>query len=1744
MRQVLAPLGVLLALGLLLRLIIAYVFLPGSGFGVDIGSFSAWAIELARNGPWSIYERPIFIDYTPGYLYVLWALGLVGTATGIDVGQLIKLPAIAADLGLAVAVFALAADLGASRRAALVAAATVLFVPVTWFNNAVWGQVDSVGTLVLVVAVRELWRGRSERAAILTTIAAIIKPQFGILIPLAAAVIIRRHLLERTEGASRLRRGPIRIATTTLAGLTTATLVCLPFGIAIAPLPFFGIAFEESLLGQIMLTAAGYPFVTVNAYNPWALVSLDGAGLASAGTWIRDLPNFEMPGEPYFAVLGAPAVVAGSLLLVATIAALMVFLWRRHDDRWALLAALAVMSIAFFVLPTRVHERYLYPFFALGAILMAVQPRWALVYGVLTAANLANVYGILTHPFYDNPGIGPLLEAGGGLGNRLGEAARSWGGVWLSAVGHTLGLVGATVLLARPAPRKADAGPGEPDLAGAALPGPSAAAEYESAAVWPDREPASPVAGPDTSLAPSSVPAGTDEGERPRGAAGLLGLPGWVARAADPQPPAPFDQTATFARERGGRLDRLDVWLLLVLVVAALSLRTFRLGEPLRMHFDEVYHARTAVEFLQHWRYGEPHGIFEWTHPHLAKYAMAGSLVLLGNDRAVSTSHLGVPVRDAAVEPRWDEVGGPAAGPPARGGERLYVATGSSLEVHDLRTRERLASFPLPGARAVAVDPAARLVYVGTEGGEIVAFDTAVAAASLRGADPSMIEALGPRAFANAREPVERLWVAARGGYLIAATGADGLLTFDAATAAEISRTTVAGRADLVEAGSGEGLVARPPEVADPAAAAALLATLIGGDAAALEALLRRDAFEVVLAGEVAESRPELEAAIADGRLPGHELRDLPLVAVTGEQGITFLEPATGRQTGFVALEASATGLVEVEGVGDPAIWAASGRELAIVSPPTTAAAARVADKVWMPGQVERVAFNLATQLVLALGRSGDGAQTTVYVVEPHSSAVFADVRLPFAPAAWALDVEPEHPAADRQQLLALAADGAAAAVDVGGYAFAWRAPGVVAGALMAGLLFLLARFLFRRRSIAVFAGLFSLADGMLFAQSRIAMNDAYVTLFIVAAVTLFAPIWTGDWRWRGAFWLVLPVVGLLLGLALASKWVGLFAVGGIGLLILLRSALGRWLIVIGLAAIAATLGYMAIATGPEATTGGNLTFLLLMVGLTLVAAAVNALHPLAWTVEEVRIAVAGPAAAGGIAAAVALGLAGLGMAPGPAPLALAIGMVAVGGLAAGAFKLCSRLGLGPLAPVPAPDDPAALLPSAEPAPAGWLRPGWLAGAPVAWAAVSLLAIPVAVYVISYLPWAALGNQIVAGFPAGHHGQTLLDLTASMYAYHDDLRATHAASSPWWAWPANLKPVWFYQESFAGGTAAAIYSSGNLAVWWLSIPALAFVGWQAFRRRSLGLAAVAIMFAALWLPWARIDRATFQYHYYAALPFVILALAYFTAELWSGPSRRTFLLARAAAAAALLGPVILWVFRLPLCFVVGVERALPGSPACTGAAAISLTPTIQLVGLLLILAAATGVVVWQLLDLDRVVRTPAAEPQVQPRLARVATIGGVGLAAFLGAWTFLPPTPILPMLSVPGEIVALGLSGIFVPLAWLVWNASSPRRFAVGAVLAAALVFVLFYPNVAGLPLPSTIFNWYQGLLPTWLYHFQFPVNTDPAVAVSLLAPGPIALFVAVLLAAAVVAYSAWLWRLDLAERRAAAGAVGGTAEG
>jgi hypothetical protein len=1770
-----------LALGLVFRLIIAQLNL-GSGFGSDRVSFQGWAADLASNGLGGFYTRPGFHDYTPGYLYVLAAIGTVGRALG-GIGDLIKIPPILADVAIGWLVWSMVRELGGGRRAALIGAALAVVNPASWYDSVIWAQVDSFGVVFLLLGVRELWRDRPERAAIYTVIAALFKPQLAILGPIVAVVTIRRALwpaapsaavgdaapaamdgapgpLARLRAWERRTGRPIRIVTAAIAGLLTAVVLCFPFGLSVIEPGTKGQLLRSGLIEQVFKTAGGYPYASVNAYNPWALATVGNAGVVN-GTWACDtLILNPAPGFvscPEAVMIGPlPAIVVGALLLAAAfVAVCLIVAWR--PTPLTILTGVTVLAIAFFILPTRVHERYLFPFVAVGAVLAAVSVRWRIAYAVLSLTTFLNMYAILTLPFYRNPRITDVLG--------IAEGIRSHTGVILIALAGLAAALWAFAQL-RPAAAwaledelaaSADDGaldgldgrvePGAVDDRWAGLPA-RAAVEVAGGGRGPDPAPFGAPWAAEPARRRAAFPTWTEPASFAE-----LGPIGWFRSRLD-QRPVRADRSRALESEPPGRLDKLDLWILVVLIAAILGIRMFRLSEPYQMHFDEVYHARTATEFLQGWRYGIDHDVYEWTHPHLAKYAMAGGLVAWGDDRVTSTADLGVPVRDALVEPRSEDPDPPNG----RLGDRLDLVTGTELRSYDLATRHLLATVPIPGAAALALDATGNQLFIGGSDGAIWTFDLA-ALDALRGSGAAEATPEA-RAFGDVEGSVTRLFVPDDGSAIIVVTSDDQVRTLDPSTAELRGTAQLEGVADVGPAGTAPTITAAPDAVDDPKAVAATIAGLVGGSAATYEERLKGTADRLVIAG-IADSatRTKVDAAIKDGRLAGLAVESLPRVAVADAAGLDILDPSSGVVTETVDLGGAARGLAltTVEdaklyvSIDPDAVDPAHGR-IAIVAVGGDQAkdGPSLVQTFKMPGTVSRVVYDDATQMVHVLGRTTDRSAATIYVVEPHGKAVYADARLPFEPAAWAVDVNRPYPTDDRQQILAFNPDGQVAAVDIGKHEFAWRLPGVLAGVAMAAFLYLLARILFRRRTVALFVAVLCAVDGMFFVQSRIGMNDAYVGLGIVAAYTIFAALWTGAWRRRGAFWIGMPVIGAFLGLALASKWVALYAILGMGFLVLVRSALGRLLAIVALIAMTAILGYLAINV-PAGTGFGNLPFVAIMVGLTVVAVVVNVLHPIAWSLDEIRFAIGGPVVLGGLVALAAIGLnkAAASVRLGPVtvtPLEVAATVAALGLVAWAAFAGAAKLGFGPLAPAPAPDEPAALLPPPAPPPAmAWLRPGAQLGLPLAWMIGCLVVLPVAIYIASYIPWAMIDNHVLfAGWPAGHTGQTLVDLTFGpngMYAYHNNLATPHAASSPWWAWLFDLKPVWFYQEGFAGNTTAAIYDAGNIVIWWLGLPALGFAAWQAYARRSLPLALIAIGFAFQWVAWARIDRAAFQYHYYTSLPFLVLALAYFLAELWHGPSWRTWLLARLAAAVAILGPAIFWVLDRPLCGFVNVDKAYPNSQACP-----PIIPQFLLTTQTAALAAIVGVSVLVVIRLfgrlgddslsaDRDV-VVAGRP-ISGSTVTLAWLGLTALVAIGASWfaqTRIGDQPLITLNRIPVEPVAIVLALPAVLIAAFVATARDARRFVVGAIVAIVGWFVVVYPNFSALPLPTAIANVYQGVLPTYLYAFQFPINNVASKAkIELFGPVPLLLAASVVFLSVVVAYSAWVWRLALAERLA-----------
>ena len=124
----------------------------------------------------------------------------------------------------------------------------------------------------------------------------------------------------------------------------------------------------------------------------------------------------------------------------------------------------------------------------------------------------------------------------------------------------------------------------------------------------------------------------------------------------------------------------------------------------------------------------------------------------------------------------------------------------------------------------------------------------------------------------------------------------------------------------------------------------------------------------------------------------------------------------------------------------------------------------------------------------------------------------------------------------------------------------------------------------------------------------------------------------------------------------------------------------------------------------------------------------------------------------------------------------------------------------------------------------------------------------------------------------------LWDKQKSMYAYHANLNSTHPSQSEWYQWPLAEKSVWFY-ASYPDGKLSNISSTGNPAVWYTAAFGGVFMAIEFalnrknWKNRALWVVLVGVLSGLL--AWRFVSRCVFLYHYFSALPFVLLAAVYF-----------------------------------------------------------------------------------------------------------------------------------------------------------------------------------------------------------------------------------------------------------------------------
>ena len=144
------------------------------------------------------------------------------------------------------------------------------------------------------------------------------------------------------------------------------------------------------------------------------------------------------------------------------------------------------------------------------------------------------------------------------------------------------------------------------------------------------------------------------------------------------------------------------------------------------------------------------------------------------------------------------------------------------------------------------------------------------------------------------------------------------------------------------------------------------------------------------------------------------------------------------------------------------------------------------------------------------------------------------------------------------------------------------------------------------------------------------------------------------------------------------------------------------------------------------------------------------------------------------------------------------------------------------------------------------------------------LVIPPLVYLANYIPM----------FLTGHSLDIFWGMQKQMWWYHTRLKATHPYTSPWWTWPLDVRPVYFFTTDEIGGFVSRIYNLGNPIVFWFGLVSIISSFIYSLINKNKTLALVVFSYLVFFVPWAASPRIMFFYHYLPSLPFLAIATGY------------------------------------------------------------------------------------------------------------------------------------------------------------------------------------------------------------------------------------------------------------------------------
>ncbi len=351
---------------------IAFCFVvPDSGY--DKYFWISWSKAIAEDGLGSIYSNPEVNNF-PLVLYLLKAFTLFFSADTIDVFSInyLKCFAIIFDF----ATLAIIVSLLKKNNINLLLCIVLLFNPAFWYNTVIWGQVDSVHTFFVFVAVLFAINKKPLPALVFMLLAVNTKVQAVVFLPVILLLIFT------TKALSSLRFTKVLIAAFVL--LLIQLIIFLPFIVSGN--------FGQTIHSLINSSVDFYPTVSRNAFNLWYLFFADPLNTSDQILFLLPLKWW------------------GILLFVLFYAAVLFLFIKSKKGLAEIFLVFALFSLGFFYFNTQMHERYVHPVILFAGLYAVLSKRY-LVFVISSVAYILNLEAVMQLlSYFDDEVLGFVIH--------------------------------------------------------------------------------------------------------------------------------------------------------------------------------------------------------------------------------------------------------------------------------------------------------------------------------------------------------------------------------------------------------------------------------------------------------------------------------------------------------------------------------------------------------------------------------------------------------------------------------------------------------------------------------------------------------------------------------------------------------------------------------------------------------------------------------------------------------------------------------------------------------------------------------------------------------------------------------------------------------------------------------------------------------------------------------------------------------------------------------------------------------------------------------------------------------------------------------------------------------------------------------------------------------------------------------------------------------------------------------------